>query len=214
MKQAGQPAAEHQVLHRGRGRSRQRAPRRLRPRRTSRSSPPTSSSSPTRRCSIAASRRSATACAASTYFQIDLRGTQERPALRIVRRRRRESGVRARADPRADEGPQRPHQDSRASTTTCGALSEAERAEWKKLPFNETQVPQGARRAEAVRRERLLDARARVGAADVRGERPAVRLHRRGREDRAAGRRDGQGQHAPRARSGSGQDRASCSRPT
>jgi hypothetical protein len=25
------------------------------------------------------------------------------------------------------------------------ALSDAERAEWKKLPFNETQVPEGAR---------------------------------------------------------------------
>ena len=36
-------------------------------------------------------------------------------------------------------------------------------------------VPQGAGRAEAVRRDRLLDARARLGAADVRGERPAVR---------------------------------------
>ena len=38
-------------------------------------------------------------------------------------------------------------------------------------------LSQRAGRAEAVRRERLHDARARVGTADVRGERPAVRLH-------------------------------------
>ena len=76
------------------------------------------------------------------------------------------------------------------------------------------EVPQGARRAEAVRRDRLLDARARVGAADVRGERPAVRVHRRGRQDRAAGHGDGQGQHAARARSGSRRRSAICSRPT
>ena len=37
---------------------------------------------------------------------------QHRPALRIVRRRGREPGVRAGADDRADEGPRRPHQDS------------------------------------------------------------------------------------------------------
>ena len=55
------------------------------------------------------------------YFQIDLRGTKSRPALRVVRRRRREPQHGARADPRADEGSRRPHQDSRASTTTCGS---------------------------------------------------------------------------------------------
>ena len=51
------------------------------------------------------------------YFQIDLRGSSHRPALGIVWRRGRESGVRARADDRADEGSRRPDQDSRASTT-------------------------------------------------------------------------------------------------
>ena len=68
-------------------------------------------------------------------------------------------------------------------------------------------VPQGLRHPEAVRRDRLHDARAHVGAADVRSQRPALRLHRRGRQDRAAGGGDGEGQHAPRAESGSGQDR-------
>ena len=67
---------------------------------------------------------------------------------------------------------------------------------------------EGARRAEAVRRERLHDARARLGAADLRGQRPARRLHRRRREDGHPGRRDGEGQHAARARPGSRQDRA------
>src|SRR4029434_5307827 len=46
-------------------------------------------------------------------------------------------------------------------------------------------------------------ARARVGPADVRGERAARRLHGRRREDGDSGGRDGEGQHAARARSGS-----------
>ena len=63
--EAERPAAgEHQVHPRGRRRSRQRQPRRLRPLAQVRAAPPTSSSSRTRRCSRAACRRSATACAA------------------------------------------------------------------------------------------------------------------------------------------------------
>ena len=73
---------------------------------------------------------------------------------------------------------------------------------------------QGARRAEAVRRERLLDARARLGAADLRGQRPARRLHRRRGEDRHSRRRDGEGQHAPRARTRIPTRSRSCSRTT
>ena len=75
-------------------------------------------------------------------------------------------------------------------------------------------VQEGLRHSEAVRRDRLHDARAHVGAADVRGQRPAVRLHRRGREDRAAGRRDGEDQHAARAESGSRTRSRSCSKRT
>ena len=67
---------------------------------------------------------------------------------------------------------------------------------------------EGARRAEAVRRERLHDARARLGAADVRGQRPPGRVHRRRGEDGDPGRGDGEGQHAARAEPGSRQDRA------
>ena len=88
-------------------------------------------------------------------------------------------------------------------------LSEAERAEWKKLPFNETKYPQGSWRTETVRRKRVLHTRARLGAADVRGQRAAVRVHRRGREDGPPGDGDGQGQHAAGAGPGPEEDRRS-----
>ena len=53
--------------------------------------------------------------------------------------------------------------------------------------------------AGAVRREGILHARARLDAPDVRGERPAQRLHRRRREDRASGQGDGEGELPPRS---------------
>ena len=120
MKQTGALPLQHQGHHRGRGGGRQRAPRRLRPRPQGRAVRPTSSSSPTRRCSTAACRRSATALRGLAYFQIDLRGHEERPALGIVRRRGGQPGHRARADARADEGPQRPHQDPRVLRRGAG----------------------------------------------------------------------------------------------
>ena len=64
MKQHGRLPVNMKFLHRGRGGSRQRQPRRLHQRHKDLLTP-TSSSSATRRCSIAAFRRSATACAAS-----------------------------------------------------------------------------------------------------------------------------------------------------
>ncbi len=138
---------------------------------------------------------------------------QHRSAFRIVRRRRRQPGVRARADDRADEGPRRPHQDPRLLRRCGGADGGGARGVGEAAVQREA-VPEGLRHPEAVRRDRLHDARAHVGAADARGERPAVRFHRRRREDRAAGRGDGEDQHAARAESGSGQDRRCCSRPT
>ena len=97
---------------------------------------------------------------------------QERPALGLLRRRRRQPGVRAGAGHRPDEGPRRPHQDSRllrrraaAPGRGAGGVQEA--------AVQRDALPQGSRRAEAVRRDRLLDARAGLGAADVRGQRPA-----------------------------------------
>ena len=68
-------------------------------------------------------------------------------------------------------------------------LSEAERAEWKKLPFNETKYRKELGAPKLFGETGYTHARARVGAADVRGQRPAVRIHRRRREDGAAGRR-------------------------
>ena len=93
-------------------------------------------------------------------------------------------------------------------------LSDAERAEWKKLPFNETKYRKELGAPRLFGEIGLLDARARVGAADVRGERPAVRIHRRRRQDGAARHGDGQGEHAPGARSGPRQGGASSSRRT
>ena len=140
------------------------------------------------------------------YFQIDVRGTKSdlhsgsfggavaNPAFVLAQ-------ILAQMKDR-----ERPHQDSRvlrrraaAERGGAGGMEEA--------AVQRDEVPQGARRAEAVRRDRLLDARARLGAAHVRGERAALRLHRRGRQDGAAGHGDGQGQHAAGARPGSGQDR-------
>ena len=72
------------------------------------------------------------------YFQIDLRGTQERPAFGIVRRRRREPGVVL--------GAVLAQMKDRSGRIKIPGfyddvreLSDAERAEWKKLPFNETE---------------------------------------------------------------------------
>ena len=59
------PAGEHEVPDRRRGGSRQREPRQLHQRAQGPARRPMSSSSAIRRCSIAASRRSATACAGS-----------------------------------------------------------------------------------------------------------------------------------------------------
>ena len=70
------------------------------------------------------------------------------------------------------------------------------------------EIQEGFRHPEVVRRNRVHDPRAHMGAADVRGERPAVRLHRRRRENGVAGAGDGEGQHAAGAEPGSGQDRA------
>ena len=147
------------------------------------------------------------------YFQIDLRGTKSdlhsgsfggavaNPAMVIG------------AGPGADEGSRRPHQDPRvlrrrprAARRGAGGVQEA--------AVQRDALSQGAGRAEAVRRERLQHARAGVGAPDVRGQRPAGRVHRRRRQDRDPGGVDGQGEHAAGAGSGSRTRLPSCSRPT
>ena len=134
------------------------------------------------------------------YFQIDLRGTKSdlhsgsfggavaNPAMVLAQilAQMKDRGGRIKIPGFYDDVRELTRRGARRSGSEAAVQREA--------------LPQGARRAEAVRRERLHDARARVGAADVRGQRPAVRLHRRRREDRDSGGRDGEGQHAARAR--------------
>ena len=86
-------------------------------------------------------------------------------------------------------------------------LQDEERQAWATLPFNEKQYRKDFGVPKLFGESGYTHARAHVGAADARGERAAVRLHRRGREDGAAGRGDGEDQHAARAGSGPGQDR-------
>ena len=138
---------------------------------------------------------------------------QHRSAFRIVRRRRRQPGVRPGADDRADEGSRRPHQDS-GLLRRCAAAAGGGAAGVGVAAVQREEVQEGLRHPEAARRDRLHHARADVGAADARGERPAVRVHRRRREDRAAGRGDGEDQHAAGAGSGSRTRSPSCSRST
>ena len=79
---------------------------------------------------------------------------QERPALGVVRRRGGQPGVRAGAGAGADEGPQRPHQDSRLLRRRAAAeRRRARRVE--EAAVQRDQVPQGAGRAAAVRRDGL-----------------------------------------------------------
>ena len=74
----------------------------------------------------------------------------------------------------------------------------------RQLPFNEKQYRKEFGSPKLSGENGLHHARAHVGAADARSATAsAVRLHGRRREDGAAGRGDGEDQHAPRAESGS-----------
>ena len=82
----------------------------------------------------------------------------------------------------------------------------------KQLPFDDEALPRRDGLAGAVRREGLSRRSSGLDAADVRGERPAERLHRRRREDGAAREGDGEGELPSRARSDAGRDRAADAR--
>ena len=206
-------AGEHQVHSRRRRGSRQRAPRRLHPR-----AQETSCSADVVVISDSAmfARGVPSICyglRGLVYFQIDLRGSSTDLHSGSFGGAVANPAIRARAGARADEGSRRPHQDPRLLRRCRGAAGGGAAGVGDAAVQREA-VQEGLRHPEAVRRNRLHDARADVGAADVRGQRSAVGLHRRRREDRAAGGGDGEGEHAARAESGSGQDRATCSRST
>ena len=81
-------------------------------------------------------------------------------------------------------------------------LTEAERAEWKKLPFDEKKYRKEWGAPKLAGESGYTRAGAGVGQAHVRSQRAAVRLYGRRAEDRSAGRRDGEGQHAAGAEPG------------
>ena len=107
------------------------------------------------------------------YFQIDLRGSSTDLHSGIVRRRRGQPGVRPGADDRADEGSRRPDQDPRL-LRRCAAAAGGGAAGLGVAAVQREEVQEGLRHPEAARRDRLHDARADLGAADARGQRPAV----------------------------------------
>ena len=147
------------------------------------------------------------------YFQIDLRGSNTDLHSGVFGGARRQPGFRPRAAALADEGPKRPHQDSGLLRRRGGAAGRGATGLGAAAVQRET-VSQGLRHSEGARRDRVHDARAHLGTSDLRSERAAVRLHRRRCEDGAAGRGDGQGEHAPGAEPGSRHDCRRSSRTT
>ena len=79
---------------------------------------------------------------------------QGRPALRRIRRRRRQPVVRTRADDRADEGSQRPDQDSRL-LRRCPADGRGRAAGMGAAVVQREEIPEGFRDSQAVRRDRI-----------------------------------------------------------
>jgi hypothetical protein len=207
------PAGEHQGHPRRRRGSRQRQPRRLHQGATRTCSRPTSSSSATRRCSTATCRRSATACAGCPTSRSTC-AARSRTCTRAVRRRRGESGDGAGDGARSHEGQGAAASRFPASTTTW----------WRCARKNAPSSPscRSTRSATAwISARRSCSARRGYSTLERVWARPtfevnglAVRVHRRRRQDGAAGRGDGQGQHAPRAQPGSRRRSAISSRTT
>ena len=100
---------------------------------------------------------------------------EERPAFRVVRRRRRQPEHGARADPRADEGSRRPHQDSRLLRRRAGADRGGARAVEAAAVQRDGAIAKELGAPKLFGESGYIDARARVGASDVRGQRPARR---------------------------------------
>ena len=208
------PAADQHEGHpRGRRGSRQRQPGA----RTCGSTPaswrPTWSSSPTPRCSTAACRRSATACAASPTCRSTCAGTKgdlhsgqyggavANPANvlgHLIAQLKDKSG-KIKIPGFYDD---------------VRALREEERAEFKRLPFDEKAVKKHLGAPRFAGERELLAARTHVGAADARRQRASGGLDGRRQQDGHPGDGDGEGQHAARARTSTRRRLPSCSRRT
>ena len=207
-------AGEHQGHHRGRGGSRQRQSRQLRHAPQGRARAPTSSSSPTRRCSTAASRRSATACAAwstsrstcaarkSDLHSGSFGGAVANPGMVLAQilAQMKDRGGRIKIPGFYDDVRRAEGGGARRSGRSCRSTRSATRKELgaPKL-FGET----GYSTLERVWARPTFEVNGLLGG-----------LHRRRRQDRDSGRRDGEGQHAARAESGSRTRSPSCSRTT
>ena len=126
-------------------------------------------------------------------------GSQPRPALGDLRRRRRQPAQRAGDDPRQPEGARRQDPDRRL-LRRVKPLEDWERAEFAKLPFSEAEFQADLGVSVAGGRGRLHHARAEVGPADLRRQRHLRRLRRPRAQDRAAlqGRRQAQLPPGPR----------------
>ena len=167
-------------------------------------------SSATPASSRATCRRSPSACAGMMYAQIDVVGSPvdlhsggyggavQNPANALAR-----SSPRSRARTAGSA--------SRASTTTSSPLTDAERAAFAALPFDEEALPRATRPAGARRRGRLHDARAARRPPDARRQRDLGRLPGRGLQDDHPGPRPRQGQLPARARPGPGPRSSSAS---
>ena len=198
------PAGEHQDHSRRRRGGWERKPRRFHPRSQGRA--------PVRRRRDIRFRDVRARCAVDLLWPARSGVFPDRPArqqhgspFRIVRRCRRQPRLRSVPDDRADEGSQRPDQDS-GLLRRCEAAFGRGTAGVGVAAVQREEVQEGFRHPEAARRDGLHHPRTNVGEADLRGQRTAVGVHRRRCQDRPAGRRDGEGQHAARAESGSQQD--------
>ena len=112
-------------------------------------------------------------------------GGVDRSALRHVRRHGAEPDSRARRDHRIDARCRGPHHRGRVLRRRPAAHAVAARAD-RARALRRGGRDRHSRRARAARRGGLQCARARVGAADARGERHRRRLPGRGHQDRAA----------------------------
>ena len=140
------------------------------------------------------------------YFQIDLRGTASDLHSGSFGGAVANPGFVLRPDAESDEGPGPGGSRFQASTTTCvrWVTKSGRRLLGCRSTSGSIEPIWGRRSCSA---SATTDARAGVDAPHLRGQRPAVGVHRRWRQDRDTGGRDGEGQHASRTGPGPGHHR-------